>query len=164
MLADLFARENHIFHWFSYLYLQKLPSYEPESDDELEIARSVMRELYAYAVRDLPAFFPEVPIEQIYDMGREKWLDLLNGLKKAGARPDKGRILINFSEDMTIREVKEYQGVLPQTIKSHPQGKTLIIESPDQFNAWLYQRRQNGHGRWINRLLNAIKRHEPGKY
>jgi hypothetical protein len=72
-------------------------------------------------------------------MGREKWLDLLFDLKKAKTRQGKGRILINFSDDMTIREVKEYRGLLPQTIKSYPQGKTLIIENPGEFNVWLYQ-------------------------
>lgn len=162
MLAELFSRENYIFNWFSYLYLQNLTNYEPQSDDELEIAREVMKQLYSYAGRDIPRFFSEVPIEQIYDMGREKWLDLLNGLRKAGTRPDKGRILIDFSEDMTIREVKEYQGLLPQSIKSHPQGKTLIIESPDQFNIWLYQGQHNGHAGWINRLVSTFKRPKPG--
>jgi hypothetical protein len=46
VLADLFAEENHIFSWFSYLYLQSLHNYEPQSEDELEIARTVMKEIY----------------------------------------------------------------------------------------------------------------------
>jgi hypothetical protein len=157
-LADLFVRENRIFNWFSYLYLQHLRNYEPNSDDELETARIVMKQVYEYAGRDVPSLFPEEPIEQLYDMGREKWLDLLHGLKQAETRKDKGRTLVDFSSDMAIREVKEYQGLLPQSIKSRIQGKTLIIESPHEYEAWLYKRHKNGHNDWLARLLKPFRK------
>ena len=144
MLSRLITRENHIIKWFSYLYLNHLMNYEPHTEDQLELARIVIKEIYSHAERNLPEFFPQEPIEELYDMGRQTWLDLLYGLKKAEARRDKSRVLIDFSDDMTIREVKEYQGFLPQSVKSKTQGKTLIIESPGEFWTWLEDQPRSG--------------------
>ena len=151
-LAKLFSEENLIFRWFSYLYLKRLKNSELLSDDELQLARAVMRELYEHAKRPLPEFFPLEPIERLYDPGRRIWRDLLYQLKKAKSIPEKGRMLMEFSGDMQPREIGEYQAYLPQTVKSQRRGNTLIIETPDEFKEWLEgqspQRRS-----WLTRLF-----------
>ncbi len=91
-------------------------------------------------------------------MGRQGWLDLLSGLRQARIRRNQGRYLIGFSEAMTIREVEEYRGLLPQTVKSKRNGKTLIIETPEPFNLWLKGEEDGPERRWSQRILNLLKR------
>jgi hypothetical protein len=37
---------------------------------------------------------------------------------------------------MQYREIQSYASYLPQTIKNRVRGKTLIIDSPQAFDAW----------------------------
>lgn len=151
-LADIFAWENPIFMWFSYLYLRHLESPQSPSDDELQFARVVMKELYEHAKRPLPGFFPHEPIEKLYDPGRRAWRDLLYRLRKASVRSEKDRVSVEFSQDMQHYEVKEYEGYLPQTVKYRRRGKTLIIESPHEFKKWLEGERAARRS-WLSRLF-----------
>ena len=72
-LAKLFSEENNLFKWFSQLYLKRMALHEALSEDELKIAREVMIDLYSYAKRSFPAFFPTSPVEKFYDPGRKDW-------------------------------------------------------------------------------------------
>ncbi len=150
-LAKLFSEDNQIFRWFSYVYLRHLNGDELSSDDELRLARVVTRELYEYARRSLPEFFPTEPIEKLYDPGRRDWRDLIYELDLATIRPDGNRALVTFSSNMQFWEVNDYQGYLPQTIKYRRKGNTLIIENPNQFNKWLGQPPQARS--WLSRLF-----------
>lgn len=151
-LASIFSQDNHIFKWFSFHYIkQLLDSYSP-GDDELEVARAAMKELYHFSGRPQPDFFPDKPIDQMYDPGRRAWHDLLNGLRKAKMVPERDRLLITFTEDMGSREIVEYAGHLPQNVKHLRKGNTLVIESPTSFKTWLegdIPRRRN----WLTSLL-----------
>ncbi|MCL0046611.1 hypothetical protein M1N18_01365 [Dehalococcoidales bacterium] len=138
-LAKLFSQDNPIFKWFSYLYLSHLSADELPSDDELRLARMVMEELYGYARRPLPEFFPVEPIEKLYDPGRRDWRDLLYRLRKATVTQEGNRKLVTFSKDMQHWEINDYQGYLPQTIKHQRKGNTIIIENPTEFDRWLGQ-------------------------
>ena len=138
-LAKLFLKDNPIFRWFSYLYLNHLRTDELPSDDELRLARMVMRELYEYARRPLPKFFPAEPIEKLYDPGQRDWRDLLYRLRKVAVTQEGNRKLVTFSKDMQHWEINDYQGYLPQTIKYQRKGNTIIIENPTEFDRWLGQ-------------------------
>ncbi len=139
-LAQLLSVRNPMFKWFSHLYIDHLMAYLADErqlgEDELQLARTVMKELYDYAGRPLPEWFPQKPIEEIYDPGRQEWRDLFN-LRKATMRKERGRIVVDFTEDMLQREVMEYVSHLPQTIKAEQKGKTLIIQPPHEFEKWL---------------------------
>jgi len=141
-LAKLFSQDNPIFRWFSYLYLTHISADELPSDDELKLARTVMKELYEYARRPLPQYFPVEPIEKLHDPGRRDWRDLLYGLHKATVEEQGNRKLVTFSKDMQHWEINDYQGYLPQTIKYQRKGNTIIIENPKEFDKWLGQRPQ----------------------
>ncbi|MBN2187278.1 MAG: phospholipase D family protein [Dehalococcoidia bacterium] len=138
-LARLFSQDNSVFKWFSHLYINHLDSNELPSDDELRLARTVMRQLYEYAQRPLPAFFPARPIEELYDPGRRDWQDLLFRLRKATVEQEGDRKLATFSKDMQHWEINDYQGYLPQTVKYQRKGNTIIIENPKEFDRWLGQ-------------------------
>jgi len=141
-LAKLFSQDNPIFRWFSYLYLTHISADEVPSDDELKLARAGMKELYEYARRPLPQYFPVEPIEKLHDPGRRDWRDLLYGLHKATVEEQGNRKLVTFSKDMQHWEINDYQGYLPQTIKYQRKGNTIIIENPKEFDKWLGQRPQ----------------------
>ena len=144
-LAKLFAQDNQIFKWFSYLYLERLNAGVLPSDDELQTARFVMRDLYEHAGRALPIFFPNEPIEKLHDPGRKDWQDLLYGLRKATVEDDGKRKLITFAKDMQHWEINDYQSYLPQTVKHHRRGNTIIVENPKEFEKWLGQPPQSHH-------------------
>jgi len=143
-LARLFSQENLIFKWFSFLYIQELNKKELPGDDELYLSRKVMKKLYEYAGRKLPEFFPEQPIEKLYDPGRRDWRDIVYELHKAEISSDKNRTLVTFTRDMQSWEVNYFQSSLPQTIKSKRKGNTLIIENPAEFQKWLGQPQPQG--------------------
>ena len=138
-LAKLFSQDNSVFKWFSHLYINHLDSNELPSDDELRLTRTVMKQLYEYAQRPLPAFFPAQPIEELYDPGRRDWQDLLFRLRKATIEQQGDRKLATFSKDMQHWEINDYQGYLPQTVKYQRKGNTIIIENPKEFDRWLGQ-------------------------
>ena len=136
-LAKLFAEYNPIFEWFSSLYLKRLNTYEEFSDDELQLAREVMKEIYDFAGRPLPIFFPIEPVEKKYDPGRKDWRDLIYELRQATIESQGNRKMIRFSRDIQHWEVTDYQGYLPQTVKHQRRGNTIIIENPKEFDKWL---------------------------
>ncbi len=138
-LNNLFSQDNQVFKWFSYLYLEALNAGEPASDDELLLARRVMRQLYENAARPMPAFYPNEPIEKTYDPGRKDWQDLLYGIRKATVEDDGKRKLVTFAKDMQHWEINDYQSYLPQTVKHQRRGNTIIVENPKEFEKWLGQ-------------------------
>jgi len=152
-LGKLFSEDNQIFRWFSYIYLSHLSDDELSSDDDLRLARVVMRELYEHARRPLPEFFPDEPIEKLYDPGLRDWRDLIYELHLATIRPDGNRAIVTFLPIIQRWEVNDYQGSLPQAIKYRRRGNTLIIENPNQFNKWLGQPAQ-ARG-WFSRLFKS---------
>ncbi len=136
-LHRLLLEENRLFEWFAFLFLQKL-RVEPEAPaDDLALARQVMRELYAYAGRPLPACFPEQPVEKTFDTGRLEWQDLVDGIKKATITPEGARTRVDFTADMQKDEVSYYESLLPLEINKGRKGNTLLIYSSDAFFSWL---------------------------
>ncbi len=122
----------------------------------LDNARAVMRELYEYAQKDSPEFFPGKPIEKFYVAGRNDWRDLLWHLRNKATIAEEGnRIIITLSKDMQPWEVKDYEGYLPQTVKYKRTGNTLSIENPKEFYKWLGQPppSRNPISRLFTRLL-----------
>jgi len=152
-LNEILEVDNPLFKWFSFLYMDHLERGASPGEDELSIARSVIKDLYRRADRPLPSFFPEEPIEHLYSPGRRAWQDLLYGLRKASATGDGERLLIAFKDDMQHPEVRAYAGHLPQTVKHKVKGKTIVIESPREFEEWLGGRRQS----WPSRLVARIR-------
>jgi hypothetical protein len=135
-LARIFEVENPLFGWFATRYMSHLQRGTHVSDDELHVARQVLRELYEAAGRPLPPFFPQDLLERTYDPARQDWCELFRW-EKARRRNEKGRIVVEFSTDVSPNEVKEHQASLPQTVKTKRTGNTVVIESPAEFDAWL---------------------------
>ncbi|MEK6543233.1 MAG: hypothetical protein AABZ44_02195, partial [Elusimicrobiota bacterium] len=105
-LAKLFAVNNPLYRWFSKVYLEQWGTVQV-GDDELFLARQVMRELYRQAGRPLPAYFPQRPIEELYDPGQRAWGDLVHHLGKAKINRGNDRLLVEFSDDLQYHEIRE---------------------------------------------------------
>jgi len=135
-LKELFERNNNIFRWFSCLYLQHMKTDSNFSDDELYIARAVMHRLYEHAGREVPEFFLDEPIERKYDLGKNRWTDLLYKRRDAKITREKDRLLVRFPDQMQFWEIRRFEGYLPPEVKARHEGNTIIIETPDEFDAW----------------------------
>jgi hypothetical protein len=135
-LKELLEYDNLIFRWFSCLYLKHLALDEEFDDDELYIARAVMRELYGHAGRKLPEFFLSGPVEKQYDLGKTRWADLLYGRREVKMVREKERLLVRFPEQMQFWEIRRFEGYLPPEVKARQEGHTIIIETPRDFDNW----------------------------
>lgn len=149
-LARILARPNQIFPWFARLYLEKIQDTGWLQDDEMAKAREVMRGLYEHADRDLPTYFPSRPLEEMYDPDLRAWKALIRQ-RKVKVHREREQTRIVSHDDLERSEVQEYIASLPQTIKMKKIGKTLIVETPKHFHAWLDSDRVKA--RWWRRLL-----------
>jgi hypothetical protein len=155
-LNQILAEHNPIFKWFGFYYMRRLQGGTQPTEDELQIAREVMRELYEYAHRPVPAFFPDQPLEHTYDPGRKVWNDLLYGLRKAERVRQNNRLLITFKDEMQHAEIRGALGHLPQTVKHQLKGKTVVVESPAEFEAWLHPEKAR-HETWLGRWWRKLR-------
>jgi hypothetical protein len=135
-LSQLLARDNPIFKWFSHEYFQGMETEEFLADDQLRLARSVMRGLYARAGRKMPEFFVDRPLEEIYDPGKAEWMRLLQ-LCKVTLSENGSEAVIDFAPDFEPREIGRYEGHLPQEIKHKRAGKSLIVQNPAALFEWI---------------------------
>lgn len=136
-LGNAFRQDNEIFTWFTHLYFPYLNDSEPPSNDELHHARLIFKEMYRYAGRPLPEFFPNEMVENLYDPDRKVWNELFQ-LKHAKTQSKDNRLIIKFGKDMQFWEVERYRSCLPQSVKcDQRRGNTLVIESPNEFGEWL---------------------------
>lgn len=140
VLNQLREREvsNHLFEWFSHVYLELLSAQEqPPPDDELFLARIAMKRLYTYAGRPIPDYFPNLPFERLYDTSKVEWNDMVYGLKKAQLKNSGDRILVEFTQDMSREDVLAYASILPLAMDHEVKGNTIIINSAERFRIWL---------------------------
>lgn len=158
-LNVILEAENPIFKWFAFLYMDHLERGASPGEDELSIARTVLRDLYRHAGRPLPPFFPDGPVEQVYNPGRRAWQDVLYRLRKASLTRHGDQMHVDFKDDMQRPEVRAYAGHLPQTVKHKVKGKIIVIESPREFEEWL----GSGRGRTESPLRRLMARIVPGR-
>ena len=150
-LNDVVTAENSLAPWFFHLYLREWAAVERFSNDELFVARAVLKTLYEYAGRPLPPFFPHEPLEQTYDPGKLVWRGLLGHLKAATMRWVGSQLLVEFRDDIPPWQVPHYQAYLPQHINAQPTGRTLEIQNGRAFQAWLREAPSGRRGwrRWL---------------
>jgi hypothetical protein len=135
---DFLARETRIFPWLAKLMLDKVYNLE-NFDDELRVAREAFLELYHHAGRQVPDYFPSKPLESIYDINKREW-ELLRRLKKIEMRKRAGQLTIDFSQQLEVYEVERYVSLLPQSVKADRKGRTIVVDTPDEFLEWIGRR------------------------
>ncbi len=130
----LIEQDNPVFLWFTHKMLTRELTLSND-DDALRTARTVMLELYDYADRDVPAWFPRRPAEREHDAGRDRWFDLLK--REDVATEDQGeRLRVSFPEEMST-DTYTYARDPPTVARVERRGRDLLIKSPDEFLDWL---------------------------
>ncbi|WP_254810743.1 tyrosyl-DNA phosphodiesterase [Natronosalvus amylolyticus] len=130
----LIDTKNPIFQWFGYEYLNRDLVLGTDSDALREV-RATMQDLYEYADRPLPDYFPTEPAEQAYDTGRERWRNLIDREDVEIAK-DSDTLQVTFPESMNF-ELHEYKRDPPMTVRIEKRGLDLIIKTPNEFFDWL---------------------------
>lgn len=133
--ARIANEPNRLFTWFSHFMFEQEISL-PDRSDKLAVARDVFRQLYEFAGRDEPDYFPsEGPAEDIYDHGRRVWRHAHeNGLFTLETRNDV--IRADFSAELETREVWKYQKLVPATIRAEKQRARIEFSQPERFFEW----------------------------
>jgi hypothetical protein len=139
-LNRLLMQETGFFKWFAHGYLERLgqPAEAIKEDllvDELSLARRIVTELYARAGRDLPDYFPDQPVERVYDIDKMEWLELF----EAGALWQEemaNKIIVQAEKTVHTYEVDRYMRLLPQGVKAKRKGHAIVIEGKDKYLEW----------------------------
>ncbi len=132
-LNEIFNQQNNIFSAFASFYFTYFS--EDISDDELEHGRRTVLRLYDYAGRQVPEYFPKVPVESIYDPDRLKWRELID-LGKVSIVEKNDSLELTFLEGFNRSDVEHYADAIKHA-KHRIVGNTIIIESPEDFRKWL---------------------------
>ena len=130
----LIDTENPIFQWFGHEYLNR-DLILGEDSDALREVREAMLDLYEFADRSVPDYFPTEPAEQAYDTGRERWHNLIDR-EDVEISKDGDTLQVTFPESMNF-ELHEYKRDPPMTVRIEKRGLDLIIKTPDEFFDWL---------------------------
>ena len=154
-LNSLLSGKNDIFRWFSFQYLRHVTNGELISDDFLKAARDSMAELYEIAGRRRPDYFLNMPIENVYDFGRDKWIEAIN-LGKIEIREMGEELSANFIS-MEPKEFRMYDAYLPSSVASKTVGNTITIQNPDRFRDWLPSDKWHGNGKQTDGLLSRLR-------
>ncbi len=130
----LIEQDNPVFLWFTHKMLTRELALS-DDDDALRTARTVILELYDYADRPVPEWFPRQPAEEEHDAGRDRWFDLLD--REDVTAEDQGdRLRISFPEEMST-DTYTYARDPPTVARVERRGRDLLIKSPDEFLDWL---------------------------
>ena len=130
----LIEQNNSLFLWFAYKMLNRELTLSND-DDALRTARTVMLELYEYADRDVPEWFPRRPAEKKHDAGRNRWFDLL-AREDVTAEDQGDRLRVSFPEEMST-DTYTYARDPPTVARVERRGRDLLIKSPEEFLDWL---------------------------
>jgi hypothetical protein len=133
ILSEIFSRENHIFQAFVNYYFRN--STGELYDDELHTGRKTMLDLYKYTGRAIPEYFPEVPVEELYDPDKVKWQELID-MNKVELVDKVDSLEIIFSDGFTRMDVEHYADSIKHA-KHRVIGTTIVVESPEDFRKWL---------------------------
>jgi hypothetical protein len=146
-LARIMEFDNQIFCWFSHVYLAKWieGAWRQVSDeDELFLARTVLKGLYEYSGRNLPLFFPHDPVDLSSERARRRWRGLLFDIKpaKASYRDAGDAVFVEFAGDVRPEEIDSYLGDLPPEISPEKTGNRIKLQPAEAFFAFLEERRR----------------------
>jgi hypothetical protein len=130
----LIEQDNPLFLWFTHEMLTRELALSND-DDALRTAREVMLNIYEYADRQVPEWFPRRPAEREHDAGRDRWFDLLQ--REDITTEDQGeRLRVSFPEEMST-DTYAYARDPPTVARVERRGRDLLIKSPEEFIDWL---------------------------
>lgn len=154
LLDSLFAKPNDIYVFFTRQYLELVGS-GMVSLDALDAARRAMRSLYEIAEVRPPSYFPSVPVEEKFDIGRERWLEAVEH-GKITMTMSGNPYFADFDPDMD-KQIAEYLGYL-RSVKHRREGRRIVLQVPEAFVAWIGQQNLDAAIRQRKRRAGGIRR------
>ena len=131
-LNSILDTHNPIFSYVS----RRLLSDEmyKQASGTVDDVRTIVREFYDVAERDVPPYFPENPANREYNIGKRKWRQA----------QDRGDVSFERREDHLIasfelepHELYSFRKTLPTKMRPEKSGRNIIIKNPDDFREWL---------------------------
>lgn len=151
--SKLTERSNPLFTWFAHEFRDRDIAIRSEDDDTLAEARRVFEDLYEYAGKEIPDYFPDEPAEEEYDIGKYLWQDAYEGDLVDFHRRN-GKLIAEFDESLSVySSVREYARCLPNGARAGNDGHQVIIKEEDAVEDW-FPFDINPRGGLISRLLN----------
>lgn len=147
----LIQTENPLYAWVSHGLFERGPSLAEEGDDVLEDVRAVMLDLYEYAGREVPQFFPHEPAEIVYDPGKRLWQTAYDQ-DVLGLRPEGETYVAEFELEST--EVYRYEKNLPTHIRGEKRGREVLIKNQEGFLEWFERPIQESGSAWFSRIFS----------
>ena len=140
-LNRILSTECDFFKLFAHAYLERLdqPVDRIKEDllvDELSLARKIFLSFYEDAGRPVPSYFPQVPVDKIYDIDKMEWQELFE-TKVLTQEEQASKIFVHADKTVNTFEVDRFMRLLPQGVKAKRKGHTIIIEGRDKYMQWM---------------------------
>ena len=148
--VKLMKKNNDIFRYYSQLHLKKLEEnrIEVKNDDFLYLVRETFIDLYEYANKEIPEYFPESPAETIYNPEIDKWKKAFEE-DQISFNQKEDTIVVEFNDSFPSYKIREFGRDLTGNIRYEIMGSKLVIKDPDNFKEW--------YGEEIKKDKNIIK-------
>jgi len=161
-LNQILNTQCDFFKLFSYKYLEKLsqPIDSIKADllvDELSLSRKIFSEFYEFAERPVPDYFPNIPVDKLYDIDKMEWQELFE-TNVLTQEEQANKIFVHADKTVLTYEVEKFMRLLPQGVKAKRKGHSIIIEGKDKYLEWIRSGRKK-KGFWKN-LVNRFRRLE----
>jgi hypothetical protein len=150
VINNILQRPNNVFSAFAKLYTEELIKDPEFSNDELHLARAILRQLYNLAGRDLPEYFPHRPPEEVYDMDalycvdRERY-EIFRESKISGG------LRLKFNAWGSLHN---FRSRLPPSVSSIVDDKILIIDNPKEYRTFMKKGRGNSKRGLLSRIFS----------
>lgn len=149
----ILTTENYVFPVFAKFYSRKLSEGIQYSSDELKLAREAFLEVYHYAERDLPGFFPFEEPEKVYDMNAIycNEIESYGSFTEESIRTPRGKVLkLKFESNRygKNKTLETYQSRLPPEVSTQVESTTLIIKNPEEYRKFMQAGKQK-RKRWL---------------
>ena len=127
-------KNNDIFRYYSQLHLKKLEEnrIEVKNDDFLYLVRETFIDLYEYANKEIPEYFPESPAETIYNPEIDKWKKAFEE-DQISFNQKEDTIVVEFNDSFPSYKIREFGRDLTGNIRYEIMGSKLVIKDPDNF-------------------------------
>ncbi|HDS45449.1 MAG TPA: hypothetical protein ENN68_05070 [Methanomicrobia archaeon] len=125
-----------VFPYFAYLFMDSLET-DILDNDILYHSRAIFEELYSFAGRSVPNYFPSDPLSSEFDPNKNRWLSLFDEKGIEYEPTDYNELKITFPLTTDDKIINDYIRILDKTIDAEQNVKTITIRNLDTFQKWV---------------------------
>jgi hypothetical protein len=125
-----------VFPYFSYLFMDSLET-DVLDNDILCHSRAIFKEIYSFAGRSIPNYFPSDPLSSEFDPNKNRWLSLFDEKGIEYEPTEYNELKITFPLTTDDKTINDYIRILDKTIDAEQSVKTITIRNLDTFQKWM---------------------------